>query len=206
MLKRNTFIGCFARAISRSPGLPCAWALFLSIVSLFGLVGTSHAQAIPTAEKNGQLDAFGLLSITSPDYAPAKDVGATIGGDFLMRSFIFGQPGIAARYTYVHGPTVNETFIGAGVELHYRYRMLKPYATLLYGVGGLAIPAAANYYDSGNTFLIGGGADYPVSRRLSARGEFTYSFVDITGYHNTPVGAISLTPWSINLGVVYHIR
>jgi hypothetical protein len=205
-LKRNTFIGRFAHAIRPSQGCLRTSLLLLAVVSLFGLVRTSHAQAIPTAEKGGGIDAFGTFTFTNPDYAPNKNAGFTVGGSYLLRPFLWGQPALAARYSYTHGSTVNESFFGGGGELHYRYRMLRPYAMVLGGVGGLAVPAIHNYSDSGNTLLIGGGVDVPVSQKFSARGEFTYSFVDITGYHNTPVGEITLTPWSINIGVVYHIK
>jgi hypothetical protein len=206
MLKRNTFIGRFARAIRPSPRRPCTSLLLLAALSLFGLARTSHAQAIPTAEKNGGIDAFGTLTITDPDYAGSKDAGFTVGGSYLLRKFIWGTPALAARYSYTSGSTVNESFFGGGGELHYHYRMLRPYATVLYGVGGLAIPSIHNYSDSGNTLLIGGGIDVPVSRKFSARVEYTHNFVTITGYHNTPLGEITLTPWSINVGVVYHIK
>jgi hypothetical protein len=206
MLKRNTLIGRFARAIRPFPGCSSTSLLLLAVVSLFGLVRTSHAQAIPTAEKGGGIDAFAAVTITTPDYAPSKDAGFTVGGSYILKRFIWGTPALAARYSYTTGTTVNESFFGGGGELRYHYRLVRPYATILYGVGGFAIPSILNYSDSGNTLLIGGGADIPVSRKFAARGEFTYSFVDITGFHNTPVGEITLTPWSINIGVVYHIK
>ncbi len=204
MLKRNTFMGCFARVSSPSPDRPRTSILLLIIlVSLFGLARRSHAQATPTAEKTGGIDAFGALNITSTDRNTSTDVGVAVGGAFLLKRFFFGQPAFAGRYTYIHGSIVNESFVGGGGELHYRFGKLMPYITLLGGVGGLSW---THYSDSGNTILIGGGADYPVTHRIAARGEFTYSFTDITGYHNTPVGEINLNPWSINLGVVYHIK
>jgi hypothetical protein len=206
MLKRNTFMGCFARVSSPSRDRPRTSTLLLIIlVSLFGFARRSHAQATATAEKSGGIDAFGALNITSTDRNSNTDVGFAVGGAFLLRKFLLGQPAFAGRYTYMHGSTVHESFIGGGGELHYRFGKLMPYITLLGGVGGLSYPSV-NYSDSGNTILIGGGVDYPVTRRIAARGEFTYSFDNITGYHNTPVGEINLSPWSINLGVVYHIK
>lgn len=212
MLKRNTFTGCFATAISRPQGRSRVSLLLLfSFVALFAFVEKSHAQAIPTADKNGGIDAVGTFTLTSPDYGVtrntevSKDAGFTVGGDYMLRKFFWGQPAVAARYSFVTGSTVNETFVGGGLELHYRYGMLRPYITAVGGVGGLTYRASA-YHDSGNALLGGVGADYPLSPRFAARAEFNYNFVDITGYQNTQVGAIHLTPWSINLGVVYHIR
>jgi hypothetical protein len=211
MLKRNTFIGCFARAISRPPGRRRASLLLFLFVVLLGFVGTSHGQATPTAEKNGGIDAVGTFTLTSPDYGVtrntgvAKDAGVTVGGDYLLRKFFWGQPAFAVRYSFVTGSNVNETFAGGGFELHYVYRMFRPYATVLGGVGSLTY-RASGYNDSGNALLVGVGTDYPISPKFSARGEFTYGFVDITGFQNTQIGAIHLTPWNINLGVVYHIK
>jgi hypothetical protein len=211
MLKRNTLIGCFARAISRPPGSPRASLALFALLASFGFVGTSHGQATPTAEKTGGIDAFGTFTLTSPSYGLTKttgvteDAGFTVGGDYKLRKFFWGQPAAAVRYSFVTGSSVNETFYGGGGELRYRYHLLQPYITVLGGVGSLTY-RASGYNDSGNTLLFGGGADYPVSPRFSARAEFTYSRVNITGFENTQVGAIHLTPWSINLGVVYHIK
>jgi hypothetical protein len=211
MLKRNTFIGCFARAISRLPGSPRASLVLFALLAPFGFVGTSHGQATPTAEKTGAIDAVGTFTLTSPSYGLTKttgvteDVGVTVGVDYLLRKFFWGQPAAAVRYSFVTGSSVNETFVGGGGELHYRYHLLRPYITVLGGVGSLTY-RASGYNDSGNTLLFGGGADYPVSPKFAARAEFTYSRVNITGFQNTQVGAIHLTPWSINLGVVYHIK
>jgi hypothetical protein len=214
MLKRNTFMGRFVRASSPSLGrLRTSVLLLLMLLSLFCLARRSHAQATPTAEKNGGIDVFGAFTLTSPyypccnlsDYSPSKDVGVSVGGAYMLKKFLWGQPAVAARYSFVTGSHVNESFFGGGGELRYQFRMLRPYATLLGGVGSLSVPATG-YRDSGNALVVGGGTDYPVSPRFAARGEFTYSFVDITGYQNTQVGAKHQNPWSINLGVVYHIK
>ena len=215
MLKRNTFIGCFAGAPSHSPSLPLISLLFLSLLTLFGFVGTSHAQAIPTADKTGALDAFGALNITGTDYtqgitgyahdSASIDAGVTAGASFALRKFFWGQPVIAGRYSFVHGATANETFMGGGGELRYHYQRFRPYITVLGGIGSLSVPTTG-YKDTGNALLVGGGTNYPLAPRFSARAEFNYSFVDITGFDNTQAGAKSLTPWSFNLGIVYHIK
>jgi hypothetical protein len=206
MLKRNPLFGCFASAISHFRARPRTSALLLIPALIFGLSRISLAQAIPTAEKGGGVDVFGALNISDSDLFSDKDAGFTVGGEYFLKKFFFGQPGLSARYTHFYGSTVKESFVGGGGELHYHYRMLRPYITLLGGVQGLYVPSALNYSDSGNTLLIGGGVDYPVTRKVAARAEFTYGFVNITGYHNTPIGEINLNPWSINLGVVYHIK
>jgi hypothetical protein len=206
MLKRNTFMGCFARASSPSRGcLRTSVPLMIMLVSLVGQARMSHAQATATAEKSGGVDAFGALNITASDHAGDTDIGGTVGGALLLRRFIFGQPALAVRYSYMQGSSSHETFVGGGVELHYHLRLVRPYVTLLGGVGGLSIPSV-NYSDSGDTFVFGGGVDVPINRRFAVRGEVTYTYIDFTGYHNTSAGAFTLNPVAGNIGVVYHIK
>jgi hypothetical protein len=209
MLKQNTFVGCLARAIRLCLGSPLTLALLLSLASSFGLVATSHAQATATADKGG-IDIVGAVTITSTSIDPffhnsTQDIGGSVGGDLLLRKFIFGQPALAVRYTNVTSSSADQTFIGGGLESHYRVGPVRPYATILYGVGGLSLPHTT-YSDSGNTLVVGGGVDVPLNPKFAARGEFTYSFVDITGYHNTSVGQIKISPATFNIGIVYHIK
>ncbi len=63
-----------------------------------------------------------------------------------------------------------------------------------------------HFSDSGNEFLFGGGADVPIAHRFSARGEFTYGFLHISGFQGGPIGAININPASVNIGVVYNIK
>ncbi len=214
MLKRTTLIGFFAGlpglasdrprpSPKSSPGIS---VLLLALLSAFALAGTSHAQAIPAATGGGRIDVFGSFNITSPDYGPVENFGGSAGVALLTRRFFFGQPGLAFRYAKTTGSTVNETFVGGGVESHYKFGRIRPYATLLYGVGGLAVPQKGGYSDSGDELLIGGGVDVPISRRFAVRGEFDYGFLKISGKGGTSQGELNLTPASYNIGLVYHIR
>jgi hypothetical protein len=210
MLKQNTFVGCLARAISRCLRSPLTLALLLSLASSFGLVATSYAQATATADK-GSIDVVGAFTFTSTNinaffpHKSTQDIGGTIGGDLRLRKFSFGQLAFAARYTNVTSSSADQTFIGGGLESHYRVGPVRPYATVLYGVGGLSLPHTP-YSDSGNTVVVGGGVDVPINPKFAARGEFTYSFVNITGFNNTSVGAINISPATLNIGIVYHVR
>jgi hypothetical protein len=204
MLKRSTSLGSIACLPIPRHRLQAS-GLLLLLVSVFGWVRTSHAQAIAAADKTGQINVFGTYNLTAPDYSNQKDNGITVGGEYLFRKLIIGQPAVAVRYSKVWGPIVNESFIGAGLESHYRIAFVRPYATVLYGVGGLNSPKTS-YSDSGNTLQIGGGADVPFSHRFSARAEFIYGFMHIAGRNGTPVGELNLTPATLNLGLVYHIK
>jgi len=205
MLKRSTSLGSIACLFIPSRRRLRASGLLLLLGSVLGGVHTSHAQAIPAADRTGQINAFGTYTLTSPDYSYQKDNGFTVGGEYLLRKLIIGQPAVAVRYSKVWGPAVNESFVGAGLESHYRIAFVRPYATVLYGVGGLS-SSRTSYSDSGNTLLVGGGADVPVSRRFSARAEFVYGFMHISGKNGTSTGELNLTPATLNLGLVYHIK
>jgi hypothetical protein len=205
MLKRSTSLGSIA-----CPFIPFrrrlqASGLLLLLVLAFGGVRTSHAQALPAADKTGQINVFGTYNLTAPDYSNQKDNGFTVGGEYLFRKLFIGQPAVAVRYSKVWGPIVNESFVGGGLESHYKIAFIRPYATVLYGVGGLD-SARTSYSDSGNTLQVGGGADVPVSRRFSARAEFIYGFMHISGQNGTSQGELNLTPSTLNLGLVYHIK
>jgi hypothetical protein len=207
MLNRSSSPGSSARLQSRSRRpLPTA-GLLLLLLSTLGWVRSSHAQAIATADKTGHLNVFGAYTLTFPDYSSQKDNGFTVGGDFMLKRFIFGQPAIAARYTRTTGPIMNESFAGGGLESYYKIGRIRPYATVLYGVGGLNSNLHGAYYsDSGNELLIGGGAELPFKRRFSARAEYTYGFLKVSGRNGESFGQLNLTPSNITLGIVYHIR
>jgi hypothetical protein len=208
MLKRNPLTGFPACVPGLLAGrLPTSISLLslLSLVFLFGSARTVHAQALPTAERAGDIDVFGGFTRNWPDYGRSWGDGGFVGGDYLLHKFRFGQPGIEFRYSKVTGSTTNESFVGGGVESHYRIGRLAPYAALLYGVGGISVPSV-KYSDSGNTLLLGGGADYPITHGFSARAEYMYGFMHISGSSAAPDSGLNLTPSFINLGVVYSIR
>jgi hypothetical protein len=207
MLKRSSSLGSLACSSGLFRRRLQAAGLLLLLVLMFGWIRSSHAQATATADRTGQFNVFGTYTSTSPDYSYQRDNGFSVGGDYLLRRFFFGQPAIAARYSRVTGPIVNETFVGGGLESFYRLGFVQPYATVLYGVGGLSSHYRNSHYsDSGNELLLGGGVNVPLSRRFSARGEFTYGFLNISGQNGGPVGEINLTPASVNVGLVYHIK
>jgi len=179
--------------------------LFLSLATALSFPAVGRCQAIPTAEASGGLDAYATFSLTKPDYGTSWDKGGTVGADYLIRNFRFGQPGVLFKYSNVTGSHAQETFVGAGLELAYPLRRVRPYASVAFGVGGLKVPEI-RYSDSGNTVLIGGGADIPLKGHFSARGEFTYGFVHISGQNGSSANELDLTPASINMGLVYFIK
>lgn len=205
MLKRNTLIGLPPRFLDLPMKRPQVLTSLLLLASIFGLARTSQAQALPAAEKTGRIDLFGSYTFTQPDYGRENDNGFSVGGDYALRRFIFGTPAVAGRYSRVTGPTATETFVGGGLESHYKISVVRPYVMALFGLGGVDV-SRAHYSDSGNELLLGGGADVPLTRRFSARGEFAYGFLHISGRNGTAAGAIDLNPSSVNVGVVYHLR
>ena len=204
MFKRNPFTGF----LPRTSGLDSARLQTSALLLLLAITCTSktaHAQAIAAADRGGQIDAFGAYTYTKPDYGLQSSNGFSVGGDFLLRKFIFGRPGIAARYARVTGKSTNESFGGGGLELHYRFGPIRPYATVLLGLGTISSPPV-HYSDSGREVLFGGGVDVPLRHRFSARGEFTYGFLHIAGKNGGSQGEINLTPASATVGLVYNIK
>jgi hypothetical protein len=201
-MQRNISIGQNPSGLlMECPQVP---VVLLLLLSFFGMAKVSRAQAIPTREKNGGINIFGGYTFTTPDYGRQNDNGFFVGGNFVLRKFIFGQPAIAGRYSSVYGGTTNETFAGGGLESHYRIGPVRPYISALYGVGGVNV-SRAHYSDSGNEFLLGGGAEVPLAHRIGVRAEYSYGWLNIDGRNGTAQGSISLNPASVNIGAVYHL-
>jgi hypothetical protein len=204
MLQRNISIGPSQNASGLFMERPQVSVVLLLLLTFFGMAKMSRAQAIPVAEKNGGINIFGGYTFTTPDYGRQDDNGFFVSGNFVLRRFIFGQPALAARYSRVTGSTTNETFAGAGLESLYRIGPVRPYITALYGVGGVNV-SSAHYSDSGNEFLLGGGAEVPLAHRFGVRAEYTYGWLNLSGTNGTAHGAIDLNPASVNIGAVYHL-
>ncbi len=201
MLKRNTSSGLLPRLTGSR-----RWTAFLLFASTCGFAKTSQAQAIPVAERTGRIDIYGGYSLTKPDFTETNANGFFIGGTYLLKKHTFGKPGISVRYNRTTNNSVTESFVGAGLDLRYRVKRVEPFVTGLFGVGNLALKITPPYSDSGFEALIGGGADVPITRRFAVRGELNYGFLKITGKNNTPIGEVTLTPFTVNVGAVYHFR
>src|SRR5271155_1398558 len=99
-----------------------------------------NAQVVPAIKNGGsQINVYGLYSLVNPngkgalDYPPhvtfppavVNQAGSwspgafTVGADFRLGRFAFGQPGLGVRYLYSNGNFAKETSYMFGPELHY---------------------------------------------------------------------------------------
>lgn len=172
---------------------------FLSVFSW-----QAAAQAIPTASKRGDLDAFFTYGKGKTDYGPEKNNIFAFGADYMFKPLRFGQPGVNVRYSHSSGPVVDEPFYGGGLDLRFRERYhLRPYAVADVGIGGVTFKPARALDDTGFAYLFGGGTDIPITPKIAARVEFDYQHITISGGSGPN---LTFTPYSLNVGVVYRIR
>ena len=100
MLKRSTSLRLYRLPRSFLQGAACGHAglLLLHLSQCLAGVRTSHAQAIPAADKTGQINAFGTYTLTAPDYSNQKRQWIHRRGRITYsESWIFGQPAVCGR-------------------------------------------------------------------------------------------------------------
>jgi opacity protein-like surface antigen len=99
-------------------------------------------------------------------------------------------------------------FVGqGGVEYHYHWHRLAPYAKYEMGFAGLSWPhkpTSTYVHDTRTTWAMGGGLDYKFWGRIGIRADYTYEgfpdfYSPVTGQHHT------LDPAGFALGVMYHL-
>ena len=216
------------RLFSRS--LACAVLLAGAI-----LPNVSQSQVVPAIKGGGsQINIFGLYSLVNPDgtstldYPPGSTVpaylknwasqwnseGGTVGADFRLGRFIFGQPALAFRATFSTGNFAKENTYLFGPELHYAFGRLRPYGNFLIGPGDITYENG--FKDNSIVYDIGGGLDYHLTRRFSVRVvDFQYQFWNL-GAHYYPAGFLpgepaytittTLHPYSLGFGATFRIR
>ncbi|WP_263409846.1 porin family protein [Terriglobus tenax] len=179
------------------------FAVLAVALTLAGSSFQAKAQAIPTAQKRGDVDAFFLYGRANTDYGPVKNNVYTFGVDYMFRPIRFGQPGVNVRYSRSSGSVVDEPFFGGGLDWRFReHYHVRPYAVADIGVGSLKVKANG-FDDSGTSYILGGGADIPITSRFAGRVEFDYQHIKISGGAGPD---LTFTPYSINFGVVYRIK
>ncbi|WP_263418748.1 porin family protein [Terriglobus albidus] len=164
----------------------------------------SNAQAIPAGYKRGgDIDAFFTYGRARTDFGSAQNNLYTLGGDYMFRYFGMFQPGINVRYIHSTGAVVDEPFFGGGIDLRFRqFWRLRPYGVADMGIGSVK-EKSPGIDDSGVSYILGGGIDVPIVSRFAARAEFNSQHILISGGKGPD---LTFTPYSLNVGVVYHIR
>jgi hypothetical protein len=195
--KKTTDASVDIRAISRMFVLIC-------LASFTGI--RLHAQALPTASADGELQIGAMFNFGNSDYRPQKFKGYGFYTTFDFRNHL----GIEGEFHQLNDPDAvdgvyERTYeIGPRYVLHYgRYH---PYAKLMYGRGVFNYPPvfgdpkigpAANL--AYNLGAIGGGVDYRVLPGMNVRVDYEYQ-----RWIGFPPNGLS--PWIAGVGVAYRFH
>jgi hypothetical protein len=197
------------------------------------LPNASDAQVVPAIKGGGsQINVYGLYVPVKTDFNSALDYppanppppyffdangwnqGGSVGADFRLGRFVFGQPAVGARYTYSRGTTGSQRTAMFGPELHYIYRKFRPYGDFMIGPGNITYHSGQT--DNSIVYEFGGGVDYHKNRTLNFRIiDFQYQLWDL-GNHYYPPGLLpgqpgvyidtKLKPYTLSFGVVIRVR
>ena len=158
------------------PGLRRGWHNWFVVLTPILLFAGSHLALGQAAESanagQGMLYAGAAASGFTLQYGDRKMLGYAVwvDADTIRR---FGIEGEMRRLEYHQTANVHaETYL-AGLRYHFNYGRTQPYIKALAGYGHFNFP-----YDfaTGNYFVIagGGGLDYRLGNRWSARADFEY--------------------------------
>lgn len=184
--------------------------LLLSLC-LFSAATMLHAQATPTASRQGDAQVGGSFSSAASDY------GKRFNGFNIYGDFDFTQHwGVEARFNYVKAPSPSllyEKTYEIGARYFRTYGRFVPYGKVMVGRGVFNYPpcpppAAQNVSCANlayNMFSLGGGTDVRVLPWLNIRADYEYQ--DWPSFRGTPNGSSGgLTPGMISIGAAYHFR
>ncbi|MBS1801208.1 MAG: hypothetical protein JSS95_15455 [Acidobacteria bacterium] len=171
----------------------------------------AYGQALPTAQKTGDLSVFALYSRLTPDYGPTSNSGLTFGASYLRYTRWWLNPAVEFRAKIANGTTVDEKTIGGGIRLEKQFGKYHPYADFLVSAGSInfhlknppILPDGKPYLSDGTVvYAFGGGLDYDLTSKFAFRGDYQYEKWYLDKNPGTP---LHLTPNGWSLGVVYRI-
>jgi hypothetical protein len=178
--------------------------LLICLVSFTG--ARLHAQALPTASSNGDLQIGALFVYGNTDYRPQNFKGYGAYGTFYFRYHI----GIEGEFHQLNDPdpldAINERTYEIGPRYVLHRGRYNPYAKLMYGRGVFHYhtapldanpgPEASLAYNIG---AIGAGLDYRIIPGMNARVDFEHQ----QWFGFPPNG---LTPWIVSIGAAYRFH
>lgn len=98
-----------------------------ALAMLFGITSWPLlGQAVPTAQKTGDLSVFALYTRLTPDYGPTSNNGLTFGVSYLRYTRWWVNPAVEFRAKIANGATVDEKTIGGGIRLESSSRNITP--------------------------------------------------------------------------------
>jgi opacity protein-like surface antigen len=180
--------------------------LFLATIAV-GAV-SARAQVVPSAKK-GQftLTAGGFASVTQPDYAgfgvagtsPNRLYGIGAFVDVRFRRWVqLEAEGRWSRFNEFEKISEDNYLIGPRFPIHtYHFMKATPYGKVLVGLGKMNFENN-EAYGRFTAIAYGGGADFKLTNRISARGDF--EFQQWPHWLSS-----SLYPYSVSVGVSYRI-
>lgn len=178
--------------------------LLIPVLAVFAASTHLYSQALPAAEKKGNIEVGASVVVANPDYSPGKKAGFNIFADYNFTKH-FGAEG---KFTQVGGSGsggVSERTYEAGGRILWGFhpkflghRQLTPFAN--FDVGG-GVFNFQNSYQNGTygMYAGGGGADYNITRSFDVRAAYEYQ-----RWSSFPPRG--LQPNLFTIGVVYRIH
>ncbi len=173
--------------------------LLLLAVACFTL--PANAQAAPTAETLTEISIFLTHSLVDTDYAGPLQTGLSAGTDYTvyLPKLALGAS-IEGRASYTPVVSyVGQRVVSAGFRFEStRFRTIRPYGNFLAGAGKIYYIAPPNASDRCVVFTFGGGFDFDLAPRLSAK-------IEAEGSRWRPDPTIIRYPTMLNFGLVYRL-
>ena len=176
----------------------------LNAAALLGLslgsVGIATAQATATAVRMAEVNAFGGLTISNPDYGQKNNFGYTGGFEYNRITGGVVAPGLQFRMTGSSGNTITERSYMTGMSFWGTpVHGIHPYMNALFGYGSVSYTSSLVTRAPETDFVygLGGGAEIPIRRNLSVRADFLQQT-----WHYQPH---NLTPTALTIGVSYTV-
>lgn len=167
--------------------------------------GSLHAQVAPSARAGGLPIAISVgVSDYDLDYGPGRRMQGLViraGWNLFHGLGIDGN----ARTIFMNTPPqltrMQQTTYLGGVYYESRaFWKIHPFARIGGGIGEIEFPSRNPLYtrDSYSVYAPSGGIEYPITRKVYARGEYEYQFWK--QYH----GPRDLNPQGVTVGVTYY--
>ena len=174
----------------------------LGLASLFFLLPFAHGQAVPTASKQGLLEAGAGVTYLNNDYSPRKNGGVVawadydflrffhvnIGADLQLNFDGIISPDDIGENSYLIGPRFSHRFFG-------KYQVI---GKIDFGRATIS----NQFYKTSSAFNIlafGGGVDYHLARHYNIR-------VEVDEQKWGDFEPHTLSPFMVSAGVLYIIR
>lgn len=162
--------------------------------------GIAAAQATATAIRMAEVNTFGGISISNPDYGQKNNFGYSAGLEYNRVTAGVVAPGVQFRVTGSSGNTVTQRSYMTGMSFWGTpVHGIHPYMNALVGYGSISYTSmfVTRAPETDFVYGLGGGAEIPVRRNLTLRADFlqqTWSYKP----HN-------LTPTALTIGVSYTV-